>query len=49
MQLREKTHNMKSYTPTGSLELDNMFPGTYYLVEVDDKFRRSYARTPLTQ
>ena len=44
MLLREKTHNMKSYNPSGSVSMENMFPGTYYLVNVDDKFRRTYAR-----
>ncbi|KAG2733861.1 hypothetical protein G9P44_003386 [Scheffersomyces stipitis] len=38
--LREKAHLQKSFKPTGSI--DNLAKGTYYLVEVDDKFRRSY-------
>ncbi|KAK6457383.1 hydroxymethylglutaryl-coenzyme A synthase C terminal-domain-containing protein [Scheffersomyces xylosifermentans] len=41
IELREKAHLQKSFKPTGSL--DNLATGTYYLVEVDDKFRRSYA------
>ncbi len=44
MLLREKTHNVKSYTPSGPVSADNMFPGTYYLVKIDEKFRRSYER-----
>ncbi|KAJ1970136.1 3-hydroxy-3-methylglutaryl coenzyme A synthase [Dispira parvispora] len=45
MSLREKTHQLRDYQPTGSL--DNLFPGTYYLANVDTKFRRDYQRTPL--
>ncbi|KAJ1927695.1 3-hydroxy-3-methylglutaryl coenzyme A synthase [Tieghemiomyces parasiticus] len=45
MSLRESTHQLRDYTPTGSL--DNLFPGTYYLENVDGKFRRQYQRTPL--
>ncbi|RKP22862.1 hydroxymethylglutaryl-coenzyme A synthase N terminal-domain-containing protein, partial [Syncephalis pseudoplumigaleata] len=32
MELREKTHQLRSYTPVGSL--DNLFPGTFYLEHV---------------
>lgn len=39
--LREQAHLQKSFQPTGSL--DNLYPGTYYLTNVDDKYRRSYA------
>ncbi|KAI9229192.1 MAG: hydroxymethylglutaryl-coenzyme A synthase C terminal-domain-containing protein [Piptocephalis tieghemiana] len=46
MRLREETHQLKSYSPVGSLE--HLFPGTYYLEHVDDKFRRSYKRIPLS-
>ncbi|KAJ3390996.1 hypothetical protein HDU84_006668 [Entophlyctis sp. JEL0112] len=42
MALRQATHNVKSYTPVGSVK--EMFPGTWYLVEVDGMFRRKYAR-----
>ncbi|RKP06999.1 hydroxymethylglutaryl-coenzyme A synthase N terminal-domain-containing protein [Thamnocephalis sphaerospora] len=45
MELREKTHQLRSYTPVGPT--DNFFPGTYYLVHVDDMYRRQYARSPL--
>ncbi|KAK9763533.1 3-hydroxy-3-methylglutaryl coenzyme A synthase [Basidiobolus ranarum] len=42
MNLREETHQLKGYTPVGDVE--DMYPGTYYLTHVDDKFRRTYAR-----
>jgi hydroxymethylglutaryl-CoA synthase len=38
--LREKAHQKKNFTPEGSI--DNLAPGTYYLTEVDDMFRRKY-------
>ncbi|KAF1987093.1 hydroxymethylglutaryl-CoA synthase [Aulographum hederae CBS 113979] len=38
--LREKAHLQKSYTPAGSSE--TIIPGTYYLVSIDDMFRRKY-------
>ena len=34
------------YTPVG--DTSDLFPGTWYLTEVDDKHRRKYSRTPLT-
>lgn len=34
-----------NYVPRGSA--DDLFPGTWFLTRVDDKFRREYARTPL--
>lgn len=40
-ELREKAYQQKSYTPVGSV--DALAPGTYYLVEVDEMFRRTYA------
>ncbi|KAJ5491080.1 Hydroxymethylglutaryl-CoA synthase [Penicillium diatomitis] len=40
-QLRERAYQQHPYTPVGNIEA--MAPNTYYLVEVDDKFRRSYA------
>ncbi|KAF0697073.1 Aste57867_12220 [Aphanomyces stellatus] len=46
LDLRETSHGLKSYTPVQSV--DTLFPGTYYLVGVDDKHRRKYARKPLT-
>jgi hydroxymethylglutaryl-CoA synthase len=43
MKLREGTHHKPSYTPTG--DVDDLYPGTFYLTHVDEKFRRSYERT----
>lgn len=34
-----------NYVPRGSV--DDLFPGTWYLIRVDDKHRREYARRPL--
>lgn len=45
MSLRESTHNSKAYKPQS--DVGALLPGTYYLVEVDDKYRRTYARKPL--
>ncbi|KAJ1980365.1 3-hydroxy-3-methylglutaryl coenzyme A synthase [Dimargaris verticillata] len=45
MSLRESTHQLRDYQPTG--DLANLFPGTYYLESIDSKFRREYKRTPL--
>jgi hydroxymethylglutaryl-CoA synthase len=42
MVLREKNHNAGQYTPVGSL--DNIWPGAYYLEEIDAKYRRKYGR-----
>ncbi|XP_040565904.1 hydroxymethylglutaryl-CoA synthase 1 [Lepeophtheirus salmonis] len=42
MNLREKTHHLAPYHPTSSP--DELFPGTWYLTEVDKLHRRSYAR-----
>ncbi|KAK4994445.1 Hydroxymethylglutaryl-CoA synthase-like protein AKT4-1 [Elasticomyces elasticus] len=39
--LRERAHLKKNYKPEGSA--DTLFPGTYYLTDIDDMFRRSYA------
>ena len=38
--LREKAHLQKNYTPTG--DPSTIVPGTYYLTQVDDMFRRQY-------
>lgn len=38
--LREKAHLKKDFKPVGSVE--TLLPGTYYLTEVDDMFRRKY-------
>lgn len=40
LELREKAHLAKNYKPTGNLE--RLREGTYYLTEIDDKFRRHY-------
>ncbi|KXG51316.1 Thiolase-like, subgroup [Penicillium griseofulvum] len=40
--LREKAYQRKSYTPEGSV--DSLAPSTYYLVHVDEMFRRSYEK-----
>ncbi|CAI8022508.1 Hydroxymethylglutaryl-CoA synthase, cytoplasmic [Geodia barretti] len=42
MKLREDTHHLAPYTPVG--ELEDLWPGTYYLTQVDEKHRRTYAR-----
>ncbi|KAJ1548863.1 hypothetical protein HK405_013729 [Cladochytrium tenue] len=45
MALREGTHNARSYQPVSDVAApDAMFPGTYYLEAIDDKFRRTYSR-----
>lgn len=38
--LREKAHLKKDFKPVGKVE--DLLPGTYYLTEVDDMFRRKY-------
>lgn len=38
--LREKAHLKKNFSPAGSTE--TIIPGTYYLTEVDDMYRRKY-------
>ncbi|TFK39769.1 hydroxymethylglutaryl-coenzyme A synthase C terminal-domain-containing protein [Crucibulum laeve] len=45
LALREKNHNAADYTPEGSV--DNIWPGAYYLENVDSKYRRKYVRAPL--
>lgn len=45
MKLREETHHIAPYMPQGSV--DELFPGTWYLSQVDEKHRREYARQPL--
>jgi len=42
LKLREERGEAAGYKPTGSL--DDLYAGTYYLVEIDDKHRRTYAR-----
>jgi hydroxymethylglutaryl-CoA synthase len=43
LTLREQNCHTVPYVPQSST--DNMFPGTYFLVKVDEKYRRSYKRT----
>ena len=38
--LREKAHLKKDFKPAGDVQ--HLVPGTYYLTEVDDMFRRKY-------
>ena len=38
--LRKKAHLQKSYKPEG--EVSTIVPGTYYLTEIDDMFKRAY-------
>uniref|UniRef100_A0A8C5P8I5 Hydroxymethylglutaryl-CoA synthase n=1 Tax=Leptobrachium leishanense TaxID=445787 RepID=A0A8C5P8I5_9ANUR len=45
MKLREDTHHLASYIPQGTV--DDLFAGTWYLLRVDEKHRRYYARTSL--
>jgi len=39
MSLREKTYQLKDYTPVSKSEI---FPGTFYLKHIDDMYRRTY-------
>lgn len=41
LTLREENHNAAPYKPVGST--DNIWPGTYYLESIDEKYRRKYA------
>ncbi|CAN8027847.1 unnamed protein product [Ixodes persulcatus] len=45
MKLREDMHHQVPYSPVGPL--DELFPGTWYLDQVDEMHRRSYKRLPL--
>lgn len=47
MALREETHNLKDYKPVGKVE--KLLPGTYYLANVDSKFRREYGFKSTTE
>lgn len=42
IELREKLHLQKSISPSGSIE--GFAKGTYYLTEVDDKYKRYYKK-----
>ncbi|XP_058789923.1 hydroxymethylglutaryl-CoA synthase 1 [Phymastichus coffea] len=41
---REKNCHVIPFEPQSSI--DNMFPGTYYLIGVDEMYRRTYQRVP---
>ena len=43
MKVREETHHLAPYTPTGSVS--DLMPGTWYLTGVDEMHRRTYARS----
>ena len=45
LDVKEKTHHLAPFKPTG--RSDRLRPGTFYLTNIDDKYRRSYARVPL--
>lgn len=42
LALREKNCHKAPYEPVGNVE--DLFPGTYYLTKIDDKHRRFYSR-----
>ncbi|PWN94743.1 hydroxy methylglutaryl-CoA synthase [Tilletiopsis washingtonensis] len=44
LKLREATHNAVEYKPVG--DKSKLWPGSYYLREVDSMYRRFYERTP---
>ncbi|XP_011498798.1 PREDICTED: hydroxymethylglutaryl-CoA synthase 1 [Ceratosolen solmsi marchali] len=44
LELREKNCHTIPFEPQSSI--DNMFPGTYYLVKIDEMYRRTYRRIP---
>ncbi|CAG8596787.1 7948_t:CDS:10 [Ambispora leptoticha] len=51
MRLRDESHSKKDFSPVGdkSPVSGSFFEGTYYLTRIDDKWRRSYQRTPHKQ
>lgn len=42
MKLREDTHHLAPYDPVGCV--DDLFPSTWYLASVDEKYRRKYLK-----
>lgn len=42
MEVRTKNYHTAPYQPSGSI--DALFPGTYYLINIDDQRRRTYER-----
>ncbi|KAK2586161.1 hypothetical protein KPH14_001428 [Odynerus spinipes] len=47
LELRQKNYHSAPYESQSSI--NHMFPGTYYLVQIDDKYRRTYQRIPNCQ
>ena len=47
LKMREENHNAKEFAPKGSL--DNLWPGSYYLTRIDEKYRRFYDVVPEDQ
>lgn len=45
LEIRANNNHKAPYVPTGPT--DSLFPGTYYLKNIDEMFRRTYERTPL--
>lgn len=45
LKLREENHNAIEYAPKGSI--DNIWPGAYYLDNIDGLFRRTYKKKPV--
>ena len=46
LKRREETHHLNDYSPVASSS--DLWPGTYYLTNVDKKFRRTYSRKART-
>ncbi|XP_046405814.1 hydroxymethylglutaryl-CoA synthase 1-like isoform X2 [Ischnura elegans] len=46
LEHREQTHHLAPYTPTAPI--DDLFPGTWFLKNVDELHRRNYERVPLS-
>ena len=42
MLMRENAYDKSPHTPAGPIE--SLLPGTYYLVQIDEQHRRTYAR-----
>mmetsp|Transcript_25168 Transcript_25168/g.25373 ORF Transcript_25168/g.25373 Transcript_25168/m.25373 type:complete len:472 (+) Transcript_25168:85-1500(+) len=45
LEMRARSYGVAPLVPEGQME--NLFPGTFYLTGVDEKHRRRYARTPV--
>lgn len=41
---KEKTHHLAPYKPIG--RIDRLRPGTFYLTNIDEQYRRTYQRLP---